>query len=96
MVNISPDDFSAFISSRLRVSSSSLEVVVHALRAAAVSSWFPLFMVNFFGLSLISVKACAASFNLPDDDLPKEIDEELQGLEKRISDLYANLHSKSQ
>lgn len=30
------------------------------------------------------------------DDLPKEIDEELQGLEKRISDLYANLHSKSQ
>ena len=30
------------------------------------------------------------------DDLPKEIDEELQGLEKRISDLYANLHSKSE
>ena len=30
------------------------------------------------------------------DDLPKEIDEELQGLEKRISDLYATLHSKSE
>lgn len=39
---------SAFISSRLSVSSSS--VVVRGLRAVAGASEVPLFMVNFFGL----------------------------------------------
>jgi hypothetical protein len=41
---------SAFISSRLSVSSSSVVVVVRGVRAVAGASEVPLFMVNFVGL----------------------------------------------